>query len=92
MAKVAEIVAHFDGGGSIDGTEDPLWIYLTCHEVLASVNSPRAAEFLAIAHTLLCERAAGLGNEERAAFLANVPTNRAVVAAWAASHDVPPSG
>ncbi len=92
MANVAEIVAHFDGGGSIDGTEDPLWIYLTCHNVLASVNSPRAAEFLAIAHTLLCERAAALGNEERAAFLANVPTNRAIVAAWAAARGMSPSG
>ena len=83
MATVAEIVAHFDGGGSIDGTEDPLWIYLTCHEVLAAGGSPRAGEFLTLAHRLLGERAALLGDEERASFLANVPTNRAVVTAWA---------
>ena len=36
MATIAEVVAHFDSGGSVDGTEDPLWIYLTCHEVLAA--------------------------------------------------------
>ena len=82
MATVAEIVAHFDGGGSIDGTEDPLWIYLTCHNVLAAEGAPRAGEFLTIAHRLLTERAALLGDEERASFLADVPTNRAVVAAW----------
>jgi tetratricopeptide (TPR) repeat protein len=85
MARVAEIVAHFDGGGSIDGTEDPLWIHLTCHDVLAAANSPRAVEFLTIAHTLLSERASLLGDAERTSFLANVPTNRAVVAAWAAA-------
>ena len=34
LATIAEVVAHFDGGGSVDGTEDPLWIYLTCHQVL----------------------------------------------------------
>ena len=85
MTTVAEIVAHFDGGGSIDGTEDPLWIYLTCHDVLAAAGSPRAGEFLTRAHGLLSERAALLGDEERASFLAKVPTNRAVVAAWTAA-------
>ena len=85
MATIAEVVAHFDGGGSVDGTEDPLWIYLTCHEVLAAAGSPRAAEFLDRAHDLLSERAAPLGDAERASFLANVPTNRAVVAASTAS-------
>ena len=83
MATIAEVVAHVDAGGSVDGTEDPLWIYLTCHEVLAAQGSPRAGEFLTLAHRLLDERAALLGDEERASFLANVPTNRAIVAAWA---------
>ena len=48
MATIAEVVAHFDGGGSVDGTEDPLWIYLTCYEVLAAAGSPRAGEFLTL--------------------------------------------
>ncbi len=66
MATIAEVVAHFDAGGSVDGTEDPIWIYLTCHEVLAAAGSPRAAEFLDRAHALLSERAAPLGDAERA--------------------------
>jgi hypothetical protein len=82
---IAEVIAHFDAGGSVDGTEDPVWIYLTCHEVLAATGSPRAAEFLDRAHALLSERAAPLGDGERASFLANVPTHRAVAAAWAAA-------
>jgi len=84
-ATIGEVIAHFDAGGSVDGTEDPIWIYLTCHQVLAAKNSPRAAEFLERAHTLLSERAALLDDAERASFLANVPTNRAVAAAWAAA-------
>jgi len=85
MATIAEVIAHFDGGGSVDGTEDPIWIYLTCHEVLAAAASPRSAEFLDRAHALLSERAAPLGEAERTSFLANVPSHRAVVAARALS-------
>jgi hypothetical protein len=85
MTTIGEVVAHFDAGGSVDGTEDPIWIYLTCHQVLAAAGSPRAAEFLDRAHALLSERAEPLGDAERASFLANVPTNRAVAAAWAAA-------
>ena len=85
MTMIGEVVAHFDAGGSVDGTEDPIWVYLTCHDVLAAAGSPRAGEFLTIAHQLVRERAALLGDEERASFLGSVPTNRAVVATWAAA-------
>ena len=54
------------------------------------MNSPRAAEFLERAHALLSERAALLDDAERASFLADVPTNRAVAAAWAAAGRVLP--
>ncbi|MGZ8260431.1 MAG: ATP-binding protein, partial [Caldimonas sp.] len=40
LAAVDEIVAHLAGGGSVDGTEDPLWIYLTCHQVLNAAGRP----------------------------------------------------
>ena len=89
MATIAEVLAHFDAGGSVDGTEDPMWIYLTCHQVLAAAQSPRAAEFLERAHALLVERAGPLDADERASFLANVPSHRAVVAAWTASGRAP---
>ena len=58
MKTIGEVIAHFDAGGSVDGTEDPIWIYLTCHQVRAAAGSPRAAEFLDRAHALLSERAA----------------------------------
>ena len=83
QATIAEVIAHFDAGGSVDGTEDPLWIYLTCHDVLRAAGEPRAHEFLRLAHGQLMDRAALLGEAERAPFLANVPSHRAIVAAWA---------
>ena len=85
MTTIGEVLAHFDAGSSVDGTEDPIWIYLTCQQVLAAAASARAAEFLDRAHALLSERAAALGDDERGSFLANVPTHRAVVAAWTAA-------
>ena len=81
MHLVADIVAHFDAGGTVDGTEDPLWIYFTCHQVLAASNAPRAGEFLRRAREMLMQRAAPLSEAERATFLGNVPSHRAIVAA-----------
>jgi hypothetical protein len=85
MHLIADVVAHFDSGGTVDGTEDPLWIYLTCHQVLAASASPRAGELLARGHELLMQRAAPLEPAERATFLGNVPSHRAIVAAFAAA-------
>jgi tetratricopeptide (TPR) repeat protein len=84
-ATVDEIVAHFDSGGSVDGTEDPLWIHLTCHDVLAVAGAPRAREFLERGHALLQQRSAALDAGERDAFLGNVPTHRRIVDAWRAA-------
>ena len=79
---IAEVVAHFDGGGSVDGTEDPLLIYLTCHDVLRAVGEARSTEFLRRAHEQLMSRVDLLGEAERETFLANVPSHRAIAAAW----------
>lgn len=83
---VDEILSHFDGGGTVDGTEDPLWIYLTCHRVLDTAKALRAGELLEAGHELLMQRAQPLGPDERATFLGNVPSHRAIVAAWSALH------
>ncbi len=84
LLRVREIVAYLDMGGSVDGTCDPLAITFTCHQVLAACGDPRGAEFLARAQATLAAQAAALDAPERAGFLANVPTNRAV--ARAAAH------
>ena len=83
QTHVDEIVAHFDGGGSVDGTEDPIWVYHTCHVVLAATRSARAPEFIAQAHALLMARAEPLAADARESFLGNVPSHKAVMQAWA---------
>ena len=82
LGAIGEIVAHLDAGGSIDGTDDPLWIYLTCHQVLASAASPRAREFLERGHAVLQQRGEPLEPAEREAFFAKVESHREIVAAW----------
>ena len=91
MATIGEVVAHFDAGGSVDGTEDPIWIYLTCHQVLAADGLAARRPSSSIAPTR-CSASALRCSATRSgrSFLANVPTNRAVVAAWAAAGRVAP--
>ena len=82
LRHVGEIVAHFDAGGTVDSTEDPTLIYLTCHQVMAVVGAPRAREFLLRAHERMMEQASALDPADCKSFLGNVPTSRAVLAAW----------
>lgn len=82
LAQVNEIVAHFDNGGSVDGAEDPMWVYHTCHAVLAAAGSGRAPEFIEQAHALLMARAAPMATDARDSFLGQVPSHKAVMLAW----------
>ncbi len=79
---VEEILSHLETG-TLDGTYEPLRVYLTCYRVLRANNDPRADEILETAHRLLQERAAGIENEElRHTFLENVAAHRAIVQTW----------
>jgi tetratricopeptide (TPR) repeat protein len=80
-AHVAEILAHLEGH-TLDGTDEPLRVYLTCYRVLCAAQDARAQEILATAHRLLRERAARIGNEElRRSFLENVAVHREIARA-----------
>lgn len=82
LAHVQKIVGRLDAGTPLDGTEDPLWILLTCHRVLRAAGAPRADEFLQLAHARLMDEAQALDEAERDTFLREVPSHRATVAAW----------
>jgi class 3 adenylate cyclase/tetratricopeptide (TPR) repeat protein len=82
LAHVEKIIGRLDAGSSLEGTEDPLWILLTCHRVLRAAGAPRDEEFLVLAHTRLMEQAQALDEPERETFLHDVPSHRATVAAW----------
>jgi tetratricopeptide (TPR) repeat protein len=80
---VAEILAYLDGGGSLDGTEEPGFIFLTCYQVLQTLQDSRAGAILDMGYRLLQERAAWIEDEAtRRSFLENVAAHRAIVAAY----------
>ena len=90
MTHVEAILAFLDSGGSLEGTEEPLRVYLTCYQVLREGGDPRAEAILETAHEMLSERAASIHDEiKRRRFLENIPHHRRIVAAWEASkaHD-----
>jgi adenylate cyclase len=81
-AYVEEILAHLESG-SLDGTDEPFRVYLTCYRVLHANQDPRAEEILMTAHSLLQERAAKIEDEGlRCSFRENVVAHRQIVAAW----------
>jgi len=81
LAHVARVEAGIDAADDPNGAPALLW---ACHTVLATARSPRANEVLIRAHSVLTERAELLDEADRAAFLGNVPSHRAIMTAWAA--------
>jgi tetratricopeptide (TPR) repeat protein len=82
QATIEEILDHLKSS-TLDGTYEPMRVYLTCYRVLEANQDPRAAEILATAHNLLQERAAKIEDEEmRRSFLENVPAHRELIEVW----------
>jgi len=78
-AWVEEIMSHLESD-SLDGTDEPLRVYLTCYRVLRADLDPRAEAVLDTAHRLLQEQAAKITDEEmRRSFLENVAAHREIV-------------
>ena len=79
LAFIGEVTAYLDGGGTVDGTENPIGIYLACHDVLRGVGHGGAKAYLASGHALLMQRAEPLGPADREGFLRRVPSHRALL-------------
>jgi class 3 adenylate cyclase/tetratricopeptide (TPR) repeat protein len=78
-----KILEHLDRGGTLDGVDQPLRIYLSCYLVLQAVNDPRTNEILNTAYEFLNARAANIKDETaRTGFLENVACNREILLAW----------
>jgi hypothetical protein len=83
QADIAAILAHLDAGNSLDGTDEPLRIYLTCYQVLQVSEDERAEGILVAAYQALQHRAARLADERtRHVFLEGVPWHREIVRAY----------
>ena len=79
QAHVEAILSHLETG-SLDGTDGPFQVYLTCYRVLCAAGNPRAQAILSTACRLLQERAAQIGDETlRRSFLENVVAHREIV-------------
>jgi predicted ATPase/DNA-binding SARP family transcriptional activator/DNA-binding transcriptional ArsR family regulator len=70
-------------GHPLDGTDEPLRVYLTCFHVLEAGQDPRAQQVLIAAHNLLQKRAGSITDQDlQRCYLENVRINREVVAAY----------
>jgi class 3 adenylate cyclase/tetratricopeptide (TPR) repeat protein len=82
-AHVETILAHLRHGGTVDGTDEPLRIYLTVYQALAAAQDTRAQKMLELAHDQLQEQAARLTDEAaRRMFREQVPYHHEIMAAW----------
>ena len=92
LAALQPLLDHMAAGGTLDVTEDPRLIELTCHQALARAGDPAAADWLTRAHTALMAQADAIGRDSsqhgagpalRHGFLNNMPNHREIVAARA---------
>ena len=82
QAQVGEILSYLENN-SLEGTDEPFRVYLTCYRVLKANQDSRAQEILTTAYNLLQEHAGNTTDEEmRRSFLENVPAHRELVREW----------
>ncbi len=89
LRALAGVLAHVEGGDTLDGTDGPRLIQLTCHQVLAAAGDARARQMLRSTHAELQASAASITQPGlRQSFLVNIPEHRDIVAAWRATGEV----
>ncbi|MBN1640343.1 MAG: tetratricopeptide repeat protein [Anaerolineae bacterium] len=85
QAYVEQILTTLDEH-TLEGTAEPLRVYLTCYRVLHAGQDPRASELLRTAYGLLQEKASRIQDRAlRRSFLENVGTHCEIVRAFASS-------
>ncbi len=82
-----EILSYLAGGGSLQGTWEPLRIYLTCYQVLQQVGDPQAEKILETAFNLLQDQASRIPDlAYKSLFLENISWHSEIISAWEARH------
>jgi tetratricopeptide (TPR) repeat protein len=85
--ELVEEVLRYIEDTPIEGTDEPLEIYITCYHVLRANQDPRADKVLATAHELLHERAARISDENmQRSFLENIAPHREILSEWTKIH------
>ena len=84
LAVLQPLLEHVIAGGTLDGSEFPRLIELTCHQALACVDDARARGWLQRAHAALMTQADAITDPAlRHGYLNNIPHHREIVRAWA---------
>ncbi len=78
-SEAEKILAYFDGGGSLDGVEEPLRVYYACYQFLIKQRDPRARQVLQTAIQMLETQVSKFKDEQaRKLFIENFPWRRAL--------------
>jgi tetratricopeptide (TPR) repeat protein len=79
IEHVEEILSHLEIG-TLDGTEEPLQVYLTCYHALHANQDSRAQDVLTEGYNLLCTRASTIDDENmRRSYLENVTIHQEIM-------------
>jgi hypothetical protein len=72
--EAEKILAHFDSGGTLGGTDDPLRVYYSCYVFLNRQQDPRSIQVLKSATQLLETQVSKFKDEQaRKMYVENVP-------------------
>lgn len=83
LGVLKPLLAHVAAGGTLDGTDMPRVIELTCYRVLHLARDPGAEGWLQRAHDLLQSNAARIGNAgTREMYLTRIPHHREISVLW----------
>ncbi len=88
LAYISPILDFLEGGGSLNGAEEPFRVFLTCYQVLQAADNPRAAQILAVAYQQVRSRADKIVDQAaRQHFLEDIPYHRQIIDAWEQNGD-----
>ena len=86
LQVVEDLLAQLATDGTLDDTEAPYLIRLTCHQVLTQLGDARADTVLGAAHAELLAHAITIKDPARRhSFLNNIPEHRAIMASCASA-------
>lgn len=80
---ILQILPILEQNEGLDGTDDPIRVYLSCYLILSAKNDNDADRILIAAHDLIQSRAANISDQNtRKSFLENIPHHREILTAW----------
>jgi tetratricopeptide (TPR) repeat protein len=83
-----ELMLYLSEGGTLEGTEEPLRVYLACYNALERIGDPRSAQILETAMQLLEAQVSKIKDEQsRRMYIENVPWRRELEQIWLAKKE-----